>query len=98
MITPDIKKKVEIDFGLGRSASVLSNIEGLVERFYAQYRKNPSARMIRCILHLAEGKEEEVTRLIEATITDWRDVILWAEHDEKDNRIFNGVEMFSFSE
>jgi len=98
MITPDIKKKVEIDFGLERSALVLSNIEGLVERFYARYSKNPSARIIRCILHLAAGNEEEVTRLIEAAITDWRDVILWAEHDENDNRVFNGIEMFSFSE
>ena len=98
MITPDIKKKIEIDFGPEKDKHILSDIQGLVERFYAQYGKNPSARIIRCVLHLAAGNEEEVTRLIEAAITDWRDVILWAEHDEKDNRVFNGIELFSFPE
>ncbi len=42
-----------------------------------------SARVLRCIIHLAEGSADRVRDLAEDAKTDYRDIILWAEYDQK---------------
>ncbi len=44
-----------------------------------------SARVVRCVLHLADGNLDELERMHEASQKDWRDVIWWAEYDHPQN-------------
>lgn len=42
-----------------------------------------NSRIFRCILHLAEGNVNRLLELVENARIDYRDVILWAEYDQR---------------
>ena len=42
-----------------------------------------SARVFRCIVHRAEGNVNRLLELVDNARTDYRDVILWAEYDQR---------------
>jgi hypothetical protein len=67
---PDILAQVQKDFGAeaGKALALLA-------------RALPEAqRVLRCIVFLAKGNLEELSSLMTAAATDYRDVIFWAEY------------------
>jgi hypothetical protein len=71
----DVLARLGIEFGkqAGRARSLLSNIRGhLQER----------ARSLRCIVFLADGDVRPLPLLIDQAISDYRDVIFWAEYTD----------------
>jgi len=74
----DVSKKLEADFGPDDMATV--------RNLLAEYKGKESPRVIRCILHLAEGDTNKLLHFINAANSDYRDVIYWAEYDKGDQR------------
>ncbi|MFW9993946.1 MAG: hypothetical protein ACFFD4_18020 [Candidatus Odinarchaeota archaeon] len=95
MINPDILRKIGCDYGQEKKSMVLAMLEDFTMKFAEIYKDKPGSRIIRCILQLSEGKEEKLTHYIQAALEDWRDVILWAEYDKNDNKIFDGNKKFA---
>lgn len=78
MITaPDIKSKIETDFGKLAPKAFIMFQNAFVK---ADYINND--RIIRCIIFLANGNMQKLEEYIQAAITDPRDVILWAEYED----------------
>ena len=94
-ILPDIEHRILRDFGRGRLTDIQEKFEILRRRFSDIYKDKPSPRIIRCIIHLASGNEAVLDQMIDAALQDWRDVIYWAEYNERNKRIFNGNKRFS---
>lgn len=87
LISDDIRKRIEHDFGSEGAKQVGAALEHFIESYQSNYGTQPSDRIIRCIVHLAEGKLESLRHQIKAALSDWRDVIYWAEYNRKDKRI-----------
>ncbi|MGY5853955.1 MAG: hypothetical protein RTU92_10345 [Candidatus Thorarchaeota archaeon] len=92
---PDIQIKIRSDFGQEKSDEIEAKLETFKVDFLVIYMEDPSSRIIRCILKLAEGDEEKLERYIKTALSDWRDVIYWAEYDREDKRIFDGNKRFT---
>jgi hypothetical protein len=74
----DIAAKLASDFPVELPAAVLALLD--------EYRHHEKERVIRCILHLAEGRIERLRDLVESANLDYRDVVLWAEYDRGEGR------------
>jgi hypothetical protein len=59
----------------------------LVLELLDEYEGPERLRVIRCVIHLAEGNIDKLLDLIGSAKTDYRDVIYWAEYDRNDQRI-----------
>jgi hypothetical protein len=94
-ILPDIEHRILHDFGRNRITDIQEKFEVFGRKFSGVYKEKPSPRIIRCIIHLASGNEAMLNQMIDAALQDWRDVIYWAEYNERDKRIFNGNKRFS---
>ncbi len=92
---PDIQIKIRYDFGQEKSDEIEAKLETFKVDFLVIYNEDPSSRIIRCILKLAEGDEEKLERYIKTALSDWRDVIYWAEYDREDKRVFDGSKRFT---
>lgn len=75
----DIVKRLEGAFPNEQLATLQSQLD--------EYRGNEQLRVVRCIIHLAEGDTERLLHFIGAAKTDYRDVIYWAEYDRNDQRL-----------
>lgn len=82
----DIRERIEKEFG-----SFAPAVAEELERFIESYRKlagaHPGDRVIRCIVHLAEGNREHITHYIRTALGDPRDVMFWAEYDKDEKRV-----------
>jgi hypothetical protein len=87
LIPDDIHKRIEHDFGSEGAKRVTAALEQFIESYQSNYGTRPSDRIIRCIVHLAQGKLDLLSHHTKAALGDWRDVIYWAEYDRKDDRI-----------
>lgn len=81
-LTDDIVRY--IDQAFGKQADI-------VEIQLYDYIKNgpnylKSERLVRCILHLAEGDLESLKHFIAAAKDDPRDVIFWAEYENRESK------------
>ncbi|MGY5877180.1 MAG: hypothetical protein RTU30_15620 [Candidatus Thorarchaeota archaeon] len=92
---PDIQIKIRSDFGQEEADDIETKLEKFKVDFLVIYNEDPSSRIIRCILRLAEGEKEKLERYIKAALSDWRDVIYWAECDRDDNKVFDGSRRFT---
>jgi hypothetical protein len=97
MLPADIRKRIHTDFEPERANIIESDLEEFEIRFVEVYKDKPSPRIFRCLLYLASGDEISLARYSEVALSDWRDIILWAEYDKDQNRVFNGNRRFSFS-
>lgn len=86
MFGNDIQKRIETDFG-SSAPSVVEELEKFIESFRKVAGTHPGDRVVRCIVHLSEGKRENISHYIKAALGDPRDVMYWAEYDEKEKRI-----------
>jgi hypothetical protein len=82
----DIRKRVERDFGAAAPIAV-AEIQKFIESYRAMTHTHPGDRVIRCIVHLANGKQQDLAHYIKAGLADPRDVMAWAEYDSNDRRI-----------
>jgi hypothetical protein len=76
-ITEDIIAQIQKDFGT-QAEAIVAFLHGQPE--FA----NESLRVLRCVLFLAEGKDDLLTKMIDAAKSDYRDVIFWAEYTNHD--------------
>lgn len=74
----DIDRRLRLEYGPQEVIEIYAAFEDLQE---ASPRIN--ARVFRCIVHLAEGNLNRLLELVEDARTDYRDVILWAEYDQR---------------
>lgn len=51
------------------------------------YEGRERDRVLRCILFLSAGDADRVEHNLRRALTDYRDVIYWAEYDRNDNKI-----------
>lgn len=49
---------------------------------YIQHQKREPIRTARCAIFLAEGSLDELEKMLDVGLRDWRNVILWAEYDK----------------
>ena len=86
MFANDINHKIEIEF-----ASDAFSIKEELVQFIDSIRKfntlHNESRMLRCIIHLAEGKRDLISHYINAALVDPRDIIFWAEYDKNGRRV-----------
>jgi uncharacterized protein YgbK (DUF1537 family) len=72
----DIETRLTRDYG-----SEMAVAREQVEEYLEKQEHEP-VRTARCAIHLASGSLEELDRMLDAGIRDYRDVILWAEYDK----------------
>jgi hypothetical protein len=82
-VTPDIEARIVADFQEadreeGRAILRLLEDElgGIVP-----------PRILRCVLFLSAGDMARLVDFADRALNDWRDVIYWAEYDERDHRL-----------
>ena len=78
-LPPDIRRRIARDFGPADASALLANIED-------KRRGDPdlfSERIIRCIVYVANGDLDTAERAVALAQIDWRDLIVWAEYDNK---------------
>ncbi|HWB76738.1 MAG TPA: hypothetical protein VG755_17350 [Nannocystaceae bacterium] len=59
----------------------------LLSAMQAQLGAGDFARVIRCVVHLADGDLATLAEMTAAACLDWRDVIMWAEYAPGGRRI-----------
>jgi len=73
----DIRRRIARDFGPADASALLAE-------FDRQRTADPdvfSDRIIRCIVYVANGELNTAQRAVSLALTDWRDLIVWAEYD-----------------
>lgn len=58
-----------------------------LQALLSEYDSKERARVVRSVVHLAEGNVDRLLHFIGCATTDYRDVIYWAEYDRNDQRI-----------
>jgi len=86
MFGSDISKRIQRDFGES-AAAIAQELENFIGRFRQQHQTHPGDRVVRCIVHLAAGKRAHLDHYVKAALRDPRDVMAWAEYDERDTRL-----------
>ncbi|MEP2937554.1 MAG: hypothetical protein ABJM06_09475 [Gilvibacter sp.] len=71
----DIYQKLQQDFGADYKKALQ-----LLEP-YAKREPEVSMRIHRGIVYVANGNFEKLEQAIELALTDWRDLIMWAEYE-----------------
>ena len=81
-LPPDIEWRIEIDFG----PDGINPVRALFIET-AEAITHERARVMRCVLHLAQGDEGRLLEYLQVAVIDYRDVIYWAEYDRDDRQI-----------
>jgi hypothetical protein len=58
-----------------------------LQALLGEYDGKERARVVRSVVHLAEGSIDRLLHFIGCATTDYRDVIYWAEYDLSDQRV-----------
>ena len=78
-VARDIRHRIARDFRPADARALLSNIA-------AQRAAAPDVffdRVVRCVVYVANGDLPTAERAIAMALADWRDLIVWAEYDNK---------------
>ena len=78
-IPPDIRRRIARDFSPSDASVMLADLT-------ARCAADPqlfSDRIVRCVVYVAKGALETAERAISLALVDWRDLIVWAEYDNK---------------
>lgn len=86
-LSSDIVRKITSDFPSEPLAGILALLN--------DYEGPEKLRVIRCVIHLAEGSIDKLLDFMGSAGTDYRDVIYWAEYDGRDRRIRDFNKPFS---
>jgi|CXWL01.1.fsa_nt_gi hypothetical protein len=83
----DVVSKIASDFPNEPLATIFALLD--------DYRGVERLRVIRCVIHLAEGNTDKLLEFIGSARTDYRDVIYWAEYDDRDQKVRDFSQPFS---
>ena len=75
-LPPDIESRLAVDY-----PDATAEARAILARIPADH-----PRVIRCVLHLAEGRLDELAHQVQNAIEDYRDVIFWAEYEDRQAR------------
>jgi hypothetical protein len=78
-LAADIEARLAQDYPSESLTDVLGSL--------ATYRNSERNRVIRCIIHLSDGNPQRISYFVGVAAQDYRDVILWAEYDAKDQQV-----------
>ena len=84
ILARDIWGKVNIDFETPEEAALALSV---LADFVDQNKKLSSDRIVRCIVFVANGDLNRLEKAIDLAKEDYRDLIVWAEYDEKNERV-----------
>ena len=84
MLARDIWGKVNRDFGTPEEAALALSV---LADFVDQNQELASDRLLRCIVFVAKGDLNRLEKAIDLAKEDYRDLIVWAEYDEKSKRV-----------
>lgn len=73
----DICARLQREFGDG-AGDVQAELETLFSDPVVGWRT------VRAVIHLAKGDRGELSAMIDAGTSDYRDVLFWAEHEDRD--------------
>ena len=74
---------------------IVTRLEDFARRFTEVYHEKASPRIIRCIIKISDGDMDLLERYIKSALSDWRDIILWAEYDKEGKKVFSGNRRFT---
>ena len=89
-ILPDIKEKIELDFGVEAGAA-----KDEIEALYIKTNWRVTNRMIRAVVFLAKGDLASLTNNINLFLADYKDVLWSAEYDRGDVKLRDFNETFT---
>jgi hypothetical protein len=92
MVLHDIERRISDDYGNERKCEIIRTIKEFEEKFIHVFKEKLGPRILRCILRLAD--EEKLSHYMKEALSDWRDVIYWAEYDHENNEVFSGNRKF----
>jgi len=81
-MTPDIEARIDADFVMAQRMDAL----GILRQLESDLGKETS-RILRCVVFLARGDLERLAHFANQARADYRDVIYWAEYDERDRHL-----------
>jgi len=84
MLARDILGKVNKDFETPEEAALALSV---LADFLVQNQELSSDRLVRCIVFVANGDLNRLEQAIDLAKKDYRDLIVWAEYDDKDERV-----------
>jgi hypothetical protein len=84
MLTRDILGKINRDFETPDEAALALSV---LADFVHQNQELSNDRILRCIVFVAKGDLDMLDKAIDLAKTDYRDLILWAEYDENNERV-----------
>ena len=84
MLARDIWGKVNKDFETPEEAALALSV---LADFVDQNQELASDRLLRCIVFVAKGDLNRLEKAIDLAKEDYRDLIVWAEYDEKSKRV-----------
>ena len=84
ILARDIWGKVNKDFETPEEAALAFSV---LADFVDQNKKLSSDRIVRCIVFIANGDLNRLEKAIDLAREDYRDLIVWAEYDEKNERV-----------
>ena len=84
MLARDIWGKVNKDFETPEEAALALSV---LADFVLQHQELSSDRILRCIVFVTNGDLNRLEKAIDLAKTDYRDLIVLAEYDEKKERV-----------
>ena len=84
MLARDIWGKVNKDFEISEEAALALSV---LADFVDENKELSSDRILRCIVFVANGDLNRLEKAIDLAKEDYRDLIVWAEYDEKNERV-----------
>jgi hypothetical protein len=84
MLAQDILDKLNRDFEDSEEAALALSV---LADFVEENQELSVDRILRCIVFVANGDLDLLDKAIELAKIDYRDLIVWAEYDEKRERI-----------
>ena len=84
ILARDIWGKVNKDFETPEEAALALSV---LADFVDQNQELSSDRIVRCIVFVANGDLTRLENAIDLAKKDYRDLIVWAEYNEKNERV-----------
>jgi hypothetical protein len=81
-LPPDVLAAIRRDFDRSESEQVAERLARLAAEI-----ERADARVLRCVLHLADGDFGRLVHYAGCAARDWRDVIYWAEYGSEDRQV-----------
>ena len=76
----DVVERIQLDFGR-QADEALRMLRQAIAREYIDH-----PRVVRSIVYLSKGQITTLSEMIEAAVANYKNVIFWAEYEDRDRR------------